>query len=267
MEVTLAGPYGNFVAAPDPAQQRHLVLFAAGSGITPLYSILRSVLYHETGSNVSLVYANHAADRIIFYEQLQELEQKFADRFTVYHALSEIAAFPGESKTLVKGPLSRLIVKKLTQLLLERHKQQPSFYLCGPAAFMQLVESAVASLDFPASSIFKEHFINEGESTDAPSFFDTLPARDVSVSWQGKRHCVPVPPGTSILQAALDQGLALPHSCKDGLCGVCRASLVNGVVQMQRNSVLTADELASGQVLLCQGYALSEGVEVRPLGT
>jgi ring-1,2-phenylacetyl-CoA epoxidase subunit PaaE len=120
-------------------------------------------------------------------------------------------------------------------------------------------------LNISKDKIFKEHFFIPEQSQQYDTDFSSLPDRTVTIHWQGPKYHVPVPSGKSILQAALDVGINLPYSCREAQCGTCRSRLLSGEVKMKRNHILTAEELEEGQVLLCQGYAMTDGVEVQPL--
>jgi ring-1,2-phenylacetyl-CoA epoxidase subunit PaaE len=266
MEIELEGPFGAFTIQTNQDQKRHLILLAAGSGITPLYSILRSVLHQEPHSVASLVYANRSFDRIIFHQQLQTLEEQFPDRFSVYHAISEVKNLPPNFELFFKGRLSRLIIKKLLQGLLTTYEIKPEFYLCGPSGFMHIAEEAIVALGKAPSSILKENFYNPNDAVGEGMIdFITLPAQEVSVDIRGILYSVQVKPGQSILQAAIAQGIPAIYSCQQGQCGQCRSLLVHGQLKMKQNYILSADELADGQVLLCQGYPLTEGILVQAL--
>lgn len=263
MELEIDGPFGGFTTKPDPEKERHLILLAAGSGITPLFSILRSILYREPRSHISLIYTNRSFDRIIFYQQLQELEQQFSKRFRIYHALSNSENLPEDLTPFYKGSLSRLVLKKQIKTLLEEGQQFPEFYLCGPAGFMQIAEEAIVSLGIAPENIFKEHFFLPEAKPETD--FSSLPERVVRIDWQERKYPVVVPGGKSILQASLEEGILLPHSCQEGQCGLCRSRLIKGEIKMRHNFILDSEELAAGQVLLCQGFPLTDDVEVQPI--
>lgn len=265
MEIVLTEVMGDFVVEPEPDRKRHLIMFAGGSGITPIISMIRSILFIETGSVITLIYSNRKIETIIFKDELIKLEKEYPDRLKVRHVLTDDETAPPDNlQVFVRGQLNRLIVRKLTKGLLEDVKLEPEFYLCGPQGFMNLIEEAISSLSIDRRIIFKEHFfISTDKETDVD--FDNLPLRKIAVRWNGKDNLITVPGGSSILDAATKAGLDLPHSCREGQCGVCRSLLLRGDVKMKKNHILSNAELEAGQVLLCQGYPVSDDVMVKPI--
>jgi ferredoxin len=148
---------------------------------------------------------------------------------------------------------------------LEESQQLPEFYLCGPVGFMQLAEEAITALAIGPQTIFKEHFFLPDANSAPDTDFSSFPKRVVRVVWQERDYSIVVTGGKSILQASLEEELLLPYSCKEGHCGVCRSRLVKGEIKMKHNFILDTEELASGQILLCQSFPLTDDVEVQPI--
>ncbi|RCR67106.1 MULTISPECIES: ferredoxin--NADP reductase [Larkinella] len=267
MPLTIEGPLGQFYTVPDPVNQRHLVLFAGGSGITPLYSMIRSILYAETNSVISLIYANRSWESVVFREELNKLQIAHPDRFSVYHALDQYSDLSDTElkRVYFKGSLSRLLVKKFIARLQTLIPLPTEFYMCGPFGFMQLIEQALESLNIPANQRFKEQFFVPAQEMNPQRDYSNLPTQTVQVLHNGLTQSFTVPSGQSILDAALAADLKLPYLCREAQCGSCRAQLLRGKVDMERNHSLTVDEIGAGQVLLCRGFPLTPDVIVQPL--
>lgn len=267
MPLTVEGPLGQFYTVPDPVNQRHLVLFAGGSGITPLYSMIRSVLYAEPHSVISLIYANRSWESIVFREELVKLQTAHPDRFSVYHALDQYTDLSDAElqRVYFKGSLSRLLVKKLVAQLQAMIYLPTEFYICGPFGFMQFIEQTLEFLGIPANQRFKEQFFVPAQALNPPRNYSSLPTQTVQVLHNGRTQSFTVASGQSMLDAALAADLKLPYSCREAQCGSCRAQLIRGKVDMERNYSLTVDEIASGQVLVCRGFPLTADVIVQPL--
>jgi len=260
--VALDGPFGDFTLVPSHGAKKHYAFFAGGSGITPIVSMIRSVLYNEPDSIISLVYANRRFNKIIFREEIEILTKVFEERFFVYHAISETDDIPTDFNTFYKGRLSKLITKKLVKDLMSKSESQIEYYMCGPFGFMEMITESLVSLNVGAEYIHKEYFYVPHSSNVVD--FNSLPTTEVIIRWKDQDRLVEVAPGESILQSALSSGINLPHSCKAGQCGMCRSLLISGEVEMRKNHILTPDEMKDGQVLLCEGFPTSNNVVVIP---
>lgn len=261
-EIFLDGISGDFVLEPNVHNKRHLVMFAAGSGITPIMAMIKTVLHHESESSVSLIYSNKNYNKIIFKEELERLQAEFDTRFKIYHILTQDENAPSDFRTFYKGRLSRLITKKMLKVILTDLNYPVEYYLCGPFGFMQIVEDSIRSVN-PDIAIQKEHFYIPEDNNSPINDVDPEP-RDVILQMDKTEQLLIVPGGKTILQAALDQGIRLAYSCTQGQCGACRAFLVSGAVKLRRNHILNDDELRAGQILLCQAFPSSDGITVKP---
>lgn len=260
MELDIDGPFGDFVLeAPD--QPRHIALFAAGSGITPIISMIKSILKTD-GPSASLFYVNRNYEDIIFRQELDALRKQHPTRFKLDHVLT--AGKPPEGFHPFYGERpNRLIIKKYIKQLKSTTRHPITWHLCGPHGFIKLMEESLSGVGVSKEDIRKEHFY----LPDEPAAFkpEALPDREVTIHWKGSVMPVQVKSGQSILQAALAAGIQLPHSCLAAQCGTCRSQRLSGEVQMSKNHILTEEELREGQVLLCHGYPLSDRVAVRPI--
>lgn len=263
MEVFLEGPLGDFSLHQTTSHNKHYVFLAGGSGITPIISMIRSVLYSDSNSMVSLIYSNRSFDKIIFREEIAVLERAFSNRFSAFHVLSDLSGLPEGFTPFYSGRLSRLVAKKQIKQLMANIDLPTEFYLCGPLSFMEMLMETLCSIGVSRGSIHKEHFFVPGSESTID--FDSLPANEVIIRWQNQDRLVQVATGQSILDAALQCGLKLPHSCREGQCGSCRSALVSGSVELRKNHILTEAELREGQVLLCEGFPASSYVVVMPI--
>lgn len=239
-------PTGMFRIDTDESLQRTFVFIAAGSGIVPVFSLLKKVLHFEPLSRVVLINQNFDEDKIIFHRALAQLKNQFGNRFKRIDLLSN-------PKDHVVSP-QRLNNTLLEQMLLaEKLKGDTFFYTCGPLLFMKMVEFTVRVMGFESAQIRKENFTIE--TIPVPRFTMEPVPRAVTVHY-GKEtfHFTSTYP-TNILQSALDNHISLPYSCRAGRCSSCVARCVSGSVKMSVNDVLTEKDLQQGLVLTCVGYA------------
>ena len=252
---------GRFRLEPSHDVKRHLIMFAGGSGITPIFSMIRSLLHHEPRSTVSLIYSNKTYNKIIFNRELQSLEAEFPSRLRVYHVITQDENVPADFPVFYKGRLSKLIVKKIIKTILAEVNYHVEYYLCGPYLFMQLVEETIRSVSGDRPNINKEHFFIPDQK---PAFDHTsLPDREILLLVRNEERSLIVKSGRSILKASLESGIQVPYSCTEGQCGTCRAKLISGEVKLRKNHILTDEELKDGQILLCQGFPVSDGITIK----
>lgn len=257
-------PMGNFHTALDPQQEHHYIAFAAGSGITPILSILTTVLRTEPRSRFTLFFGNSDVDRIIFRNKLEELKVHYAGRLSVYHILSRGT----DADALFNG---RITNEKATQLLKAfvtdpLHKE---FFICGPEQMMVNVSEALEKSGVSKKHIHVELFsspVTSEVKKEAPPAATGAPfagkAR-VTVILDGRETEIEVDPrGDSILDSATDAGLDVPYACKGAVCCTCKARVTTGQVEMDMNYALTDEEVADGYVLTCQSHPRSAHVVV-----
>lgn len=227
-------PEGRFVL---DAGEAPLVLFAAGSGITPVISIVKTALA-TTKRRVTLLYANRDARSVIFADELSRLERAHADRLRVVHRLDD-----------AHGMLDEGAVRALAS-----PQREASFFVCGPALFMALVERGLAAAGVPEDRVRVERFVFTPHSHDAAPAAPTgaeIPGF-VDVTLRGEQHRVPYAPGKTLLQTARDAGLDAPYSCEEGFCGCCASHLLEGRVVMAADDALSSEEKKKGMILACQ---------------
>ena len=248
-------PEGKFIFEPDNEKQKNYAGFAAGSGITPVMSILKSVLESEPKSTFVLVYGNKSPKETIFHNELHELQLKYVGRFFVHYVFSQAKA---------EGELFGRIDKSTVNFVLNnKHKEKAfdKFYLCGPEAMINLVSSVLKEENISETDIKFELFSSSStkesiqiESNSGTSKIEMM-VDDTLTTFQMSQK-------QTILEAALKQGIDAPYSCQGGICCSCLARIKKGTAEMKKNSVLTDNEIAEGLILTCQAYPTSDDVYV-----
>jgi ring-1,2-phenylacetyl-CoA epoxidase subunit PaaE len=244
--VQVLPPLGHFTTAFDPGRIRRYVAVAAGSGITPVLSLIATGLAVEPRSQFTLVYGNRHARSVMFAEELADLKDRHPARLQIIHVLSRE---PGEAP-LLSG---RIDADRMTRLLdsLIPADLVDEWFLCGPYGMVTDVRAVLDARG--AAPVHQELFFAE----DAPPPASAGPTTaqvgaEATIVLDGRSSTVTVAPGERVLDAALRVRPELPYACKGGVCGTCRARLVAGAVTMARNYALEPDEVAAGSVLTCQ---------------
>lgn len=251
---------GGFVLEPFKEKKRHLIMFAGGSGITPIFSMIKTLLHDEPRSTLSLIYSNKTYKSIIFNSELSLLEAEFPTSLRIYHVITQDWNVPANFPVFYKGRLSKLIIKKIIKAILSEVNYHVEYYLCGPYPFMQLIEETIRSVS-EDPPINKEHFfIPNQEPVFDPSIFSD---REITLQVKNEEKSIKVKSGKSILQASLENGIHVPYSCTEGQCGSCRAKLTSGEVKLRKNYILSDEELKDGQILLCQAFPISDGITIK----
>lgn len=256
-------PMGHFTTDLLKENKRHIILFGGGSGITPLMAILKSILYGEPQSIISLIYANRNEDSIIFKEKIKELQLKFPGRFNVVHVLDNAPLnWQGPS-----GLLNPDMLKKILAELPAWNPENTQYLMCGPEGMMNNVENTLKAFGISKDKIFKESFvagtINKAEAAkQAEEVKEESTAHEVTVIYDGEEYKFVVEPGKTILETALDLDIDLPYSCQSGLCTACRGKRLSGKVKMDEEEGLSEQELEEGYVLTCVGHPLTSDVKI-----
>jgi ring-1,2-phenylacetyl-CoA epoxidase subunit PaaE len=251
-------PMGQFVFEPDAQKQRHIVLIGAGSGITPLMSITKSVLKAEPKSKVSLIYGNRTFDSIIFWKRLTDLELANRERLNVVHVLSQAS----DSWAGYRGRINKAnIVVMLKELDIHFRSENEVFYLCGPTGMMEEVLDIFDVFDVPEGQINRERFNAPmlDENYELPES-EKLLTREVTVKYSGDDFTFKVEPHQTILEAALELDIDLPYSCQAGMCTACLGKCISGEVRMDEDEGLTQKEKEDGWVLTCVSRPLTDDV-------
>lgn len=261
-EIKVMEPTGNFCLTCAPDNQRHVLLFGAGSGITPLMSILKTVLQEEPQSQATLLYGNRDEDSVIFKEQLQQLEATYGQRFHVEYIYSQ----PRQACDH-RGRMNQSMIIKILERLQLAKISNGLYFMCGPEGMMEEVRHALDVLHVPADRIFRESFVsNKLLEQQAQQQHGHVLASDndgeittqtVTIIYEGAEYSVAVAPEQTILEAALEQDIDLPYSCQAGLCTACRGKCLSGKVHLDEREGLSDAELEEGYVLNCVGHPLT----------
>ena len=256
-------PTGNFFTELTPTQRKSYLAFAAGSGITPILSIIKTTLLTEPKSDFTLVYGNRTKNSIIFKEQLEAIKDMFIDRFRIYHILSR-------EKTDAPLNTGRIDVDKL-EFLFSRLIQLSTcdeFFVCGPEEMIFCIKGFLESKGVPTKKIHFELFTVPGQQSSVTNTVQTIigdtgPRAKVSVKLDGIMFEFELGfEAESILDAALKQGADLPYACKGGVCTTCKAKLTKGEVSMDVNWGLEPEEVEKGFILTCQSHPKTDEVVV-----
>ena len=252
--VEVGTPEGKFTFEPKAERQKNYLAFAAGSGITPIMSIVQSVLRQESQSTIVLVYGNKSLKDTIFHDQLNELQMKYVGRFFVHNIYSQ--------EKLDGDLFGRIDRSTVNFVMNNKHaeKEFDKFYLCGPEEMINLVSSVLKEKNIPESAIKFELFSSptEEKSIDTSKNEHT----NITVLVDGDQVTFEMSAKQSILEAALKQGIDAPYSCQGGICSSCLARVTKGSAQMKKNSILTDGEIAEGLVLTCQAHPTSSEIFV-----
>lgn len=253
-------PSGAFQLVPEISATKSYALFAAGSGITPIISIAKTILANEPMSTLTLVYGNKGFSSIIFREELEALKNKYINRFQLIHVLSRESL----GNPLQKGRIDQDKVELIGRTLL-KGEHLDAVYSCGPEEMIHAVKNAMMESGVPENKI---HFELFGTKT-AGSAAKTIVSQEedvlakVTIILDGDRIEVNLnTAGTSILEAGYAAGADLPFACKGGVCCTCKAKILEGSAIMDVNYALEKDEVEAGYILTCQAHPTSEKLTV-----
>jgi ring-1,2-phenylacetyl-CoA epoxidase subunit PaaE len=257
-------PLGKFTPKKTAATHKEYLAFAAGSGITPIMSIMKSVLEDEPESSFTLVYGNKGKNSIIFREAIEALKNKYMLRLRVYYVLSrEYMEFP-----LFSGRINAEKVSEFCKTLIDVSTIDEAF-ICGPEDMIISVRQQLTDMGMPSPNVHIELFTSPDQPRATHEKWASAhkseggPASKVSITLDGNTFEMEVPfNGESILDAALRSGADLPYACKGGVCCTCRALVTEGEVEMEVNYGLEHDEVDKGYVLTCQSHPRTERVVV-----
>lgn len=261
-------PEGRFTGTWDHDKRREIFLIGAGSGITPLMSIIRTVLEEEPMSKVHLLYGSRDENQIIFKSALDELIEKYDGQFTADHMISSRAQ--GKKKFLgglfKKGSLNweskaGRIDEKVIMSCLDEHSQGDDrlFFICGPGEMIKTAETALIKMGVDSKSIMTEYFVSASD-VPAESSVDAVHG-GMTVHLNGNTIQLPIK-DKSILDTLLDADYDAPYSCHSGACATCMAKLIKGTAEMDVCFALDDDEIENGFILTCQAHPTSKEIEV-----
>ena len=254
-------PHGSFTTDFDVANKRHLVAIAGGSGITPVMSLIKTLLREEPQSRFTLLYGNRDSSSVIFLEALAGLKDKHLGRLEIYHFLDA----EEQDIALFNGMLSRERLEDAIPALVPDAAAVDGWFICGPGPMMDAAEGALLDRNIPRERIHIERFTAdrppEAVAHEIAQLQSEAEGVSVAVTLDGRTRRVPFTAG-NILDSARAAGMPAPFACKAGVCATCRARVTKGKVEMAARYGLTDDEVAEGYVLTCQSVPLGDGVAV-----
>ncbi len=264
MIIEVLPPMGNFTPPISPTHRDNYFLYAGGSGITPVISILKSVLNVEKESRLTLFYGNRSPDSIIFHEELKEWARQFPDRLNLIHILENGSL--GDEEKWQPGMLNREVTATLLKKFASSGEiEAGSHYICGPGPMMDEVEAALGEMGIDKSHIHIERFTaalatdEEGGHEEVPE--EIFPAEAVIIL-DGNQYEIEVQKKETLLEAAIENNIDPPYACQMGVCTTCRALLREGRVEMDEREALTDEEIEEGYILTCQSHPLTRKVVV-----
>ena len=259
--VEVMPPHGSFTCEFDASKSRHLVGIAGGSGITPVMSLVRTLLAEEPNSRFTLFYGNRDSSSVIFLEALAGLKNKYLGRLEIFHFLDA----EEQDIELFNGMLSRERLEEAIPALVPDAAEVEGWFICGPGPMMDAAEGALLDRNVAKERIHIERFTADRPAgTFAPEIAELQSKAEgltVAVTLDGRTRKVPFTAG-NILDSARASGLPAPFACKAGVCATCRAKVTSGNVEMAARYGLTDEEVADGYVLTCQSVPLGDGVAV-----
>ncbi|MCV9929716.1 ferredoxin--NADP reductase [Flavobacterium sp. LS1R49] len=247
-------PEGKFTFEPEPEKQKNYAAFVAGSGITPVLSILKSVLKSEPKSSFVLVYGNKTVEDTIFHQELHDLQLQYVGRLFVHYVFSQAKAENALFGRIDKSAVNYVLNNKHKELEFDK------FYLCGPEEMINTVSGILKEKNVRESAIKFELFTSSTQENKIDTSLEghskiTVLVDDEEVSFEMSQK-------QTILDAALKQGIDAPYSCQGGICSSCLARVTSGTAEMKKNSILTDKEIADGLILTCQAHPTSESIYV-----
>ncbi|MFZ9386554.1 MAG: 1,2-phenylacetyl-CoA epoxidase subunit PaaE [Chitinophagaceae bacterium] len=257
-------PVGRFYTALDPGQKKNYLAFAAGSGITPVLSLIKTTLATEPASQFTLVYGNRNRGSVIFFEELEAIKNRYMERFNLVHVFSR-------ERTETPLNFGRINDEKLAELdKLLGFSSMDEFFLCGPEEMIFSVRDHLLNNGTDKKKIHFELFTSPGQpakkgaASAAKKSARTGPASTVTLKLDGRSLDIAIPLGSdlTILDAALKEGADLPYACKGGMCCTCKAKLLEGEVQMDVHWGLEEEEVEKGYILTCQSHPKTEKISI-----
>jgi ring-1,2-phenylacetyl-CoA epoxidase subunit PaaE len=255
-KVEVSTPSGRFTFEPQENASRTIAAFAAGSGITPILGIAKTILEQESSSNFILVYGNRTPQDTMFYDDLLELQRTYSERFKLQFVFSQ-----SDEQDCLFGRIDKSAVNFVLKNKFS-HLSPSQFYLCGPEAMIDTIKDTLVENGISENEILFELFTS---STDKTSEIDASAIdgnTKITVMVDDEETTFVMPQSKSILEASLAENIDAPYSCQGGICSSCIARLTEGKATMRQNNILTDSELAEGLVLTCQAHPTTPTVYV-----
>ena len=262
-EIDVLPPTGKFYTKLNTEHRKNYLAFAAGSGITPVISIIKTTLKNEPFSQFTLVFGNRSRNAIIFLEELEALKNIYLDRFTLIHILSREKT----DAPINSGKINKAKLEDLARLF--NYKNADDIFICGPEEMIFSTEQFLMNAGIEKKKIHFELFTTPGierklqVKNQEPGVKESGPVSTITIKIDGRSFDFNLPyDGDPILDAALKQGADLPFACKGGVCASCRAKLTEGEVEMEMNWALEPEEVAQGYILTCQSHPKTKKVAI-----
>lgn len=260
MKLGVATPQGNFIHRPDPDRSAVYVAFVAGSGITPVMSIIHSVLRGEPNSRFILFYGNRTKKDIIFRDELEDIKNRYLNRFQILHILS------GEKQgsDILSGRIDPIKCRDYFRYFIPTDSPE-NVFLCGPFEMIKGMKEALLEMNIEPKRILNELFFNpEAEHADmqVKTKAKTIKSRTLKITVDGLTTELQTDVDLTVLDLAIQAGMDMPFSCKGGVCATCKARVEEGEVEMTTNFALEEEEVEAGFVLTCQSHVRSDYIHV-----
>ena len=252
----VAKPQGRFTFTPDTSKTRTIAAFAAGSGITPVLSILKTVLEEEPNSKFVLVYGNKTLNDTIFLNELLEIQNQYSDRLTIQFVYSQSQETDALFGRIEKSTVNFIVKNKYKEEVID------AFYLCGPEGMINTVKDVLAENNIEDDNIFFELFSSKTEVPVEEVEAISNGNSKITIIVDDEEKTFTMPQTQSVLEAALDHDLDAPYSCQGGICSSCIARVKDGKATMRQNNILTDNEVAEGLILTCQAHPTSASIIV-----
>lgn len=251
-------PNGHFYCEIEPQKRKSYVAFAAGSGITPIHSIIKTHLTQEEDSTFSLFYQNSGVQSIMLREEVEGLKNRFIGRFELYHILTQ----EERDAPLFNGRINEEKLEEINEKIMD-FKSVDDFFICGPTEMIFMIRDYLIEKGVDENKIHFELFNTPTKKKKKVTSSNNKDLSDVSIINNGTKTAFQMPQnGESILDAALRNNADLPFACKGGVCCTCRAKLIEGDIEMEVNYALEKDEVEAGYILTCQSLPKSSKILV-----
>ena len=255
--IEVTPPTGDFTISVNRENDNHYIAIAAGSGITPVLSMISTVLAAEPASRFTLIYGNRDGRSVMFLDELDALKNRYPERFVVFHILSR----ESHAIDLFEGRIDQEKLIRLFSTVVDAGTAT-DWYLCGPSGMVRAAQAVLTAGGVPEHNIHDELFFAGDDTTFVPVSDDAV-GSEVKFTLNGRTSTIVVDPsGAPILDHALAVRPDTPFSCRSGACASCRARVTVGKVTMDRNWSLNQEEVDAGQILTCQSHPVSEVVEL-----
>jgi len=251
----IAPPKGHFVFEPNDSKTKNIAAFAAGSGITPILSIIKCALEEEIHSKVILVYGNKSTEDTMFLNELLELQHEYKDRFSIQFVFSKQDKDDSIFGRIEKSTVNYVMLNK------HKHIEVDAFYLCGPEAMIHTVKDVLTANGIEKDRIHFELF-KAAKPAEVEGKSGLSGKTQATITVDDETTTIEMSQKQTILEAALDEDIDAPYSCQGGICSSCLARLKEGEVTMRQNNILTEKEVADGLILTCQAQPTTPTIVV-----